>query len=113
MERKAATVGGITLNTNMFSTVKIAFDVAVMRLASVPGWRSEKKVGEWPVMCRNRSRRMSPVTPTKVKAPVSAATRQSMLSVAMKAIRTASALQIPVLAGPGPLVSASTTPLRA
>ena len=97
----------------MFSTVKIAFEVAVMREASVPGCRSEKKVGECPVMCRNRSRRMSPVTPTNVNAPVSAATRQSRLSVAMKATSTASALQIAVLAGPGPLVRASTTPLRA
>ncbi len=109
MEPNAATVGGITLNTNMFSTVK----VAVMRDARVPGCRSEKKVGEWPVMCRNRSRRMSPVTPTKVKAPVRAATRQSRLSTAMKMMRTVSALQIPVLFGPGPFVSASTTPFRA
>ena len=45
VDPKAATVGGITLKTNMFSTVKIAFEVAVMRDASVPGWRSEKKVG--------------------------------------------------------------------
>jgi hypothetical protein len=97
----------------MFSTVKIAFEVAVMRDARVPGWRSEKKVGECPVMCRNRSRRMSPVTPTKVKAPVSAATRQSMLSAAMKAMSTASALQTTVLPAPGPLVRASTTPFRA
>ena len=34
--------GGITFQTNMFSTVKTAFDVAVMRLVSIPGNRSEK-----------------------------------------------------------------------
>ena len=41
----AATVamqGGSTFQTNMFSTVKTAFDVAVMRLVSMPGSRSEK-----------------------------------------------------------------------
>ncbi|GJE69840.1 hypothetical protein CHKEEEPN_1371 [Methylorubrum podarium] len=89
----AATQGGITLNVNMFSTVKIAFEVAVMREASVPGCRSAKNEGAWPVMWRKRSRRMSPVTPTKVKAPTRAATRQSMLSAAMKAISRASADQ--------------------
>ena len=34
--------GGNTFQTNMFSTVKTAFDVAVMRLVSIPGSRSEK-----------------------------------------------------------------------
>ena len=34
--------GGNTFQTNMFSTVKMAFDVAVMRLVSMPGSRSEK-----------------------------------------------------------------------
>ena len=34
--------GGNTFQTNMFSTVKTAFDVAVMRLVSIPGRRSEK-----------------------------------------------------------------------
>ena len=41
----AATVamqGGNTFQTNMFSTVKTALDVAVMRLESIPGIRSEK-----------------------------------------------------------------------
>ena len=41
----AATVamqGGSTFQTNMFSTVKTAFEVAVMRLVSMPGSRSEK-----------------------------------------------------------------------
>ena len=41
----AATVamhGGNTFQTNMFSTEKTAFDVAVMRLVSIPGNRSEK-----------------------------------------------------------------------
>ncbi len=37
-----ATHGGSTFQTNMFSTVKIAFEVAVMRLVSIPGIRSEK-----------------------------------------------------------------------
>ena len=34
--------GGNTFQTNMFSTVKTAFDVAVMRLVSIPGRRSVK-----------------------------------------------------------------------
>jgi hypothetical protein len=34
--------GGSTFQTNIFSTVKTAFDVAVMRLVSIPGSRSEK-----------------------------------------------------------------------
>ena len=34
--------GGSTFQTNMFSTVKTAFEVAVMRLVSIPGSRSEK-----------------------------------------------------------------------
>ena len=41
----AATVamhGGNTFQTNMFSTVKTALEVAVMRLVSIPGSRSEK-----------------------------------------------------------------------
>ena len=41
----AATVeiqGGNTFQTNMFSTVNTALDVAVMRLVSMPGSRSEK-----------------------------------------------------------------------
>ena len=41
----AATVamhGGSTFQTNMFSTVKTALDVAVMRLVSMPGSRSAK-----------------------------------------------------------------------
>ena len=41
----AATVaaqGGSTFQTNMFSAVKIAFEVAVTRLVSVPGRRSAK-----------------------------------------------------------------------
>ena len=41
----AATVamhGGSTFQTNIFSTVKTALDVAVMRLVSIPGRRSEK-----------------------------------------------------------------------
>ena len=41
----AATVaaqGGSTFQTNMFSAVKIAFEVAVTRLVSMPGRRSAK-----------------------------------------------------------------------
>ena len=34
--------GGNTFQMNMFSTVKTAFEVAVMRLVSIPGSRSEK-----------------------------------------------------------------------
>src|SRR5258708_34718824 len=37
--------GGSTFQTNMFSTVKTAFEVAVMRLVSIPGSRSEKYLG--------------------------------------------------------------------
>jgi hypothetical protein len=45
MSRSAETVaiqGGITFHIIMFSTVKTAFDVAVIRLVSIPGKRSEK-----------------------------------------------------------------------
>src|ERR1700742_3401491 len=35
--------GGNTFQTNMFSTVKIALDVAVIRLVSISGSRAEKK----------------------------------------------------------------------
>jgi hypothetical protein len=41
--------GGRTFQTNIFSTANTAFDVAVMRLASVPGIRSAKYPGAWPV----------------------------------------------------------------
>ncbi len=34
--------GGNTFHTNMFSTVKTAFEVAVIRLVSMPGSRSMK-----------------------------------------------------------------------
>ena len=34
--------GGSTFHTSMFSTVNTAFDVAVMRLVSVPGERLAK-----------------------------------------------------------------------
>ena len=37
-----ATHGGSTFQTNMFSAVKTAFDVAVTRLVSMPGSRSAK-----------------------------------------------------------------------
>ena len=37
-----ATQGGSTFQMNMFSTVNTAFEVAVMRLVSMPGRRSEK-----------------------------------------------------------------------
>ena len=37
-----ATQGGSTFQTNMFSTVNTAFEVAVMRLVSMPGRRSAK-----------------------------------------------------------------------
>ena len=42
--------GGSTFHMNMFSIVNVAFDVAVMRLVSTAGIRSEKKLGE----CRVR-----------------------------------------------------------
>jgi hypothetical protein len=42
MAESVATQGGNTLQTSMFSTVKAAFDVAVMRLVKVPGSRSVK-----------------------------------------------------------------------
>ena len=40
--REVATQGGNTLQTSMFSTVKAALEVAVMRLVKVPGKRSVK-----------------------------------------------------------------------
>ena len=45
IKRMAETVamhGGNTFQTNMFSHVKTALDVAVIRLVSIPGNRSEK-----------------------------------------------------------------------
>ena len=42
MAETVAIQGGRTFQINMFSTEKIAFDVAVMRLVSIPGKRSEK-----------------------------------------------------------------------
>ena len=39
---RVATQGGITFQTNMFCRVKTAFEVAVIRLVSVPGIRSAK-----------------------------------------------------------------------
>jgi hypothetical protein len=42
MAERVATQGGRTFETSMFSTVKAAFEVAVMRLVSVPGSRSVK-----------------------------------------------------------------------
>src|SRR5580704_6866427 len=40
-----AAIGGSTFQTNIFSTVNTAFDVAVTRLAKVPGNRSAKYPG--------------------------------------------------------------------
>ncbi len=42
MATAVATHGGSTFHTNMFSTVNTAFDVAVIRLVSMPGSRSAK-----------------------------------------------------------------------
>ncbi len=42
----AARHGGSTFHMNMFSMVKAAFEVAVMRLVSTAGRRFEKKLGE-------------------------------------------------------------------
>jgi hypothetical protein len=42
MAPSVATQGGSTFHTNMFSMVKMAFEVAVMRLVSMPGNRSWK-----------------------------------------------------------------------
>ena len=42
MAQTVARHGGSTFHTSMFSTVKSALDVAVMRLVSVPGERLAK-----------------------------------------------------------------------
>ena len=42
MAPSVAMQGGSTLHTNMFSMVKTAFDVAVIRLVNVPGSRLKK-----------------------------------------------------------------------
>ena len=42
MAESVATQGGNTLQTSMFSTVKAALEVAVMRAVRVPGKRSVK-----------------------------------------------------------------------
>ena len=41
-EPSVATHGGATFHTNIFSVVNTAFEVAVMRLVSIPGSRSAK-----------------------------------------------------------------------
>ena len=42
MATTVAAHGGMTFQTNMFSSVKTAFEVAVIRLVKVPGMRSAK-----------------------------------------------------------------------
>ncbi len=49
MAATVATHGGSTFQMNMFSAVNTAFDVAVTRLVSMPGSRSAKNPGEWPM----------------------------------------------------------------
>src|SRR5437879_2863938 len=83
--------GGKTFQTNMFSTVKTAFEVAVIRLVSMPGSRSEKQLGAWPVRWRKMSRRRSPVTPTNVKLAVQLAIRHKKLSAAISDMRKTNA----------------------
>src|SRR6188474_1394774 len=93
--------GGSTFHTSMFSTVKSAFDVAVMRLVSVPGERLAKKLCACPVRWRKRSRRTSPVTPTNVELPTQLATRHKRLSAAMRLTRKANASHAPAGLGTG------------
>src|SRR5215475_401821 len=82
-----ATQGGMTFQTNMFSTVKTAFDVAVMRLVSIPGRRFAKELGACAVRCQNRSRRKAPVTLANVKLAIQLATRHRKLSDNMSKTR--------------------------
>ena len=107
----AAAHCGITFHTAMFSSVKTAFDVAVMREASVPAAESTKKEGACPVRCWNRSERTSPVTLTKVKPAEMQATRQKMLSRVSNAQRKPTAHQMRLLCGPA--LSTSTRPFSA
>src|SRR5687767_5054051 len=79
----AARHGGSTFHMNIFSIVNAALEVAVIRLVSTAGNRSEKKLGECMVRWRNRSRRTSPVTCTNVKLAIKLATRQKRLSAAI------------------------------
>src|SRR5260370_30021887 len=62
--------GGSTFQTNMFSTVKTAFEVAVIRLVSIPGSRAEKELAARPVRGLKMDRRTSPGNPTKFKPRV-------------------------------------------
>src|SRR6516164_770614 len=104
----AATVakhGGRTFQTNMFSAVNTALEVAVTRLVNVPGRRSEKLLGECPIKWWNKSRRRSPVTPTKVWLAIQNATRHKRLSAAMSEPSRKNAVQTAELA---PAVSVST-----
>ncbi len=84
IENTSARQGGSTFQAKVFSTWKIAFAVAVMRPASVPGWRSAKYAIEWPVRWRNRSRRMSPVTATKQCVDTQPPSRQNRLSAVIR-----------------------------
>src|SRR3979490_1940466 len=92
--------GGNTFQTHMFSTVYTAFDVAVIRLVSIPGIRSVKQLGAWPVKWRDRARRTSPLTATKAKLAIQLAIRQSKLSAAIKDTSTMNAPQTPLLDAP-------------
>ena len=101
----AAAHCGITFHTAMFSSVKTAFDVAVIREASVPAAESTKNEGACPVRWLNRSERTSPVTFTKVKPAEMQATRQKILSRVRRAQRKPTAHQMRGLCGPAPRTS--------
>src|SRR5260370_42159710 len=68
----AATVamhGGNTFQTNMFSTVNTAFDVAVMRLGGMPGSRAGEKAGAGAVQRAEQGRPETPAAPPTGKPP--------------------------------------------
>ena len=101
------TIGGSTLQANMFSKVKTALLVAEIRLVRVPGWRSAKNRGAWPIRCRKRSRRRSAVTRGKVTLEITPARRDRMWSAARREISRPKANQAALLP-PAPRESAST-----
>src|SRR3979411_1025439 len=60
--------GGSTFQTNIFSTVKTAFDVAVIRLVSIPGNRSENYAADRARQLEKNAPTQSPGPPQKCEA---------------------------------------------
>src|SRR5690606_12578246 len=96
--QSVARQGGSTFQASMFSTVNMAWDVALTRDVSVPGEDAAKKLGACPIKWRKRSRRTSPVTFTNVLLAIQLATRQRILSPAIRPTSSAKAVHTPTAA---------------